>query len=334
MPVDSVARRSVPSTHPLPGHEPEPSRPDRTAPRPGASHTAGSLHVLARHAARARSVAGAAPSPARMQQRLEAYFNQMSGPYQVRGQRVAVPAAFRMQGGMNQESSTTYLARIAKALPQAQYRKLAVSLGYVLSGKGTPAQVRRVTQALIDSPAFEPYAKLPPRSAVRHMMWHYGIGMDCSGYVHSAFLYARGKGDSAAPASRYGLGSPLDSGLQRLPGPFFHKVAPADARPGDVIKLTSVTEPVGHKVIVTGNDALDRKDPEYAAIAKGLGSKPGARIYVISVDSSWGAGGNPDNGGVQHERWAFDDSSGRWGSVYQLGGGRFTRGALHAVRAV
>lgn len=259
-----------------------------------------------------------------MQQRLEAYFEQMSGPYAVRGQRVAVSAAFRMQNGMNQKSSATYLRRIAHVLPRAEYQKLVPSLGYVLSGKGTPEEVRRVTQALIDSPAFEPYAKLPPRSAVRHMMWHYGVGMDCSGYVHSAFLYARGSAGGAAPAARYGLGSPLDSGLQRLPGPFFRKVAPPDARPGDVIKLTSVTEPVGHKVIVTGHDVLDQKDPEYAAIAKGLGSKPGARIHVISVDSSWGAGGNPDNGGVQHERWAFDESSGRWGSVYQLGSGRFT----------
>ncbi len=143
--------------------------------------------------------------------------------------------------------------------------------------------------------------------------------MDCSGYVHSAFLYSRGSGDRAAPAARYDLGTPDNSGLQHPLAHGFRKVPPAQARPGDYVKLSDGPDHTGHKLIVMANDVLD--DPVRAEVAKDLGNKPGARVHIITVASSWGAGGDPDNGGVMQKMWAYDEGSGRWADVVKLSSG-------------
>jgi hypothetical protein len=95
---------------------------------------------------------------------------------------------------------------------------------------------------------------------------------------------------------------------------FFRKVAPAEARSGDVIVL-SPQGGSGHKVIV-----YDRHEPSpgsdlHARISKELGSKPGARIVVLEVDSAWGADGKPFEGGVTRHVWAYDESTKRWATL-------------------
>ncbi len=321
--VRSRTQHPVASAH---NHEPHPS-PARGAaapPAPRVVETPGRSGLVAAHRARTADVpAIASPGPAQIQRRLDAFRDQMSGPYTVGGKQVHVPAGFRMEGGMNQTHAATYQAKISKVLPRDVYRKIALDVGVVVSGKGTPAQIRRVTQALIDSPAFKPYAALPPQQAVRHMAWQYGVGVDCSGYVHNAFLYARGTSGKPAPASRYALGSAGTSGLQQPPAAIFRKVPPGEARPGDVIKLSQGPDGTGHKVIVVANDTLAAGDPGRDQIVTALRSEPGARIHIISVDSSWGAGGKPDNGGVKQQMWAYDEGSRRWASVYQLSSGHF-----------
>jgi len=311
------------------GHEPQATR-TRRAPdgATGVARTPGSTRLVARHLSRTTSVAPSAPNPTQIQKRLETYFGQMSGPYTVNGKSVEVPAGFRMRDGMNQVDTgpyphdhdvKVYRKRIEKALGADAYRKVAADVGMVVIGKGTAKQVQRVTQALIDSPAFKPYAKLPAETAIRRMAWDYGVGMDCSGYVHSAFLYSRGSGDRAASAARYDLGTPDNSGLQHPLAHGFRKVPPAQARPGDYIKLSHGADGTGHKLIVMANDVLD--DPVRAEVSSSLGSKPGARVHIITVASSWGAGGDPDNGGVMQKMWAYDESSGRWADVVKLSSG-------------
>lgn len=328
MPVDSIRPSHA---HPLtPAEAPSTHGTDAARPRHalGPPLSPGARHVLARHAARAGRVAPATPSPARIAERLNEFLRAMQGPYTVGGKQVEVPAGFRMKGGLNQLSRQTCEARIAKALGAKQYAKLARDTAMVTEGKASPEEIRRVTQALIDSPAFAKYAALPPERAVRHLMWDYGIGTDCSGYVHNAFLYSRGTAmGRAAPAARYALGTADNSGLQHLPGRAFRRVEPEHARPGDVMVLTHGPDGTGHKLIVYSHRTILPSSPEYAACAQALGSPAGARIDLLEVDSSWGAGGNPDDGGVGRRVWAYGENTHRWASVYKDGSG------LHAVRS-
>jgi hypothetical protein len=209
---------------------------------------------------------------------------------------------------MNQLKPSAYLARIQSALGADEFKKIARDVGSVISGKGTPEQVRRVTQALIESKAFAKYSNSAPETAVRQMMWDHGVGLDCSGYVHHAFLASRG-------ARANYLGDPLQSGLQSLPGnPAFRRIQPGEARSGDVMVLAP-TGGSGHKVIV-----FDRHQPSpgsdlHRAVSRELGSKPDARIVVYEVDSSWGANGQPHQGGVKRESWAYDESTQRWAKL-------------------
>ncbi|MEB2312629.1 MAG: hypothetical protein OZ928_12320, partial [Polyangiaceae bacterium] len=265
----SVRERSPGAAHLPPpldaaSHEPPATARARRAVEVHVPPSPGRARLVAAYAAATRP-AMVAPSAAELAARLGRYRERMSGPYQVRGASVAVPAAFRMVGGMNQASSQKCMAAIAKALGPEAFRAVRVAAAQVTMGKGTPEQVRALTQALIGSPAFAAYAKLPSAQAVRHLMWDFGIGVDCSGYVHHAFLYSRGAGDAAAPSARYGLGAAELSGLQSLPGPHFRRVSPALARPGDVIKLSQGDDGTGHKVIVTARDELTASDPRYAA---------------------------------------------------------------------
>jgi hypothetical protein len=282
---------------------PEATRPDAPPPRPPSpariEPTRGSRQIQAQLAT---------PSGAEIRRRLDAFHHAMGGPYRVGGRDVHVAAPFRMVGGDGQIGVSAASGKIARALGPDEYRKVARHVGEVVSGKGSPEALRRVTQALIESPAYASYATSPPERGIRQLMWDHGIGMDCSGYTHHAFLASR-----AAPSSRYGLGAAVTSGIQQPSAAVFRKVSPLEARAGDFVRLGPANNQ--HKVIV-----YDRHEPHagsdlHRAIASKLGSAPTARIVVLEVDSSWGAGGKPEAGGVERRVWAYDDSTKRWATL-------------------
>lgn len=262
----------------------------------------------------ARSLARSSPSSgAAVQARLNAFANEMTGPYRVAGKTVHVAPAFRMVGGMNQASAQAYVQRIREALGSKGYAAVANDVGYVVVGKGTPDQLKRVTQALIDSPAFAKYSKGDPELGVRRMMWDHGIGMDCSGYVHHALQ---------AVHPRAKLGDPLASPLQSPPKAQFERIHPEATRPGDVVLLTTPGD-AGHKVIVFARHEVPTGSELHGKIARALNSGNQAEMHLLEVDSSWGAGGQPERGGVKREVWAYDASSGRWASLVKGNSGQW-----------
>jgi len=322
MTVEALRRNPVQR----PADHPDPPQADarRSGVRLVAVHTTEASRSLAARASSAGRIVGPSAAERRIAHRLNEFMQKMGGPYQVGGKQVWVPAAFRMVGGMNQLATQAYSARIAQALPPSRFRELAPIVGTVVSGKGTPGEVQRLTQALINSPAFDAYKSMPPKQAVRELMWHFGIGMDCSGYVHRAFLYSRGSGpDGSAPSSKYALGNPLASNIQHMPTGAFQRVSPADARAGDIVVLTNGPDGTGHKLIVYDRDRLAPGSALHRAVERGLGSSAKARIDLFRVDSSWGAGGVPEQGGVKREFWAYDESSGKWATLVEGGSGHW-----------
>lgn len=249
------------------------------------------------------------------QKRLGEFMERAAGPYRAGGKQLVVPPAFRMIGGLGQLDAGAYVARIRAALGPSAYSAVASDVGLVTAGKGTPEQVRRVTQALIDSPAGRQYAA--SESGIRSLMWDHGVGMDCSGYVHHAFLAARGKSK--------GLGDPLASALQSPSPKDFRSIDPSVARAGDVVLLRAGDDGAGHKVIVFARHDVPRGTEMHARIARALGDGPAARFHLLEVDSAWGAGGDPHKGGVERRVWAFDQDSKRWAKLQQD-----ARGQWHA----
>jgi cell wall-associated NlpC family hydrolase len=262
------------------------------------------------------------PSETQIQARLDAFMRQAAGPYRIGGAAVQVTPAFRMVGGMNQRSAATYVARIHAELSPEAYRTVAKDLGAVTAGKGSPEQVRRVTQAIIDSPAGTRYPAT--EAGVRQLMWDHGVGFDCSGYVHHAFLAARGATTSVV-RGRYGLGDPLVSGLQSPSSQVFKRVDPGAVKAGDVMVLTNGDDGTGHKVIVYARHDVPTGTDMHARIAKALGSRTESQFSLIEVDSSWGAGGDAQRGGVDRRLFAYDADSGRWATM-----AKDDRGQWHA----
>ena len=314
----SVQRR--PATHVAVPDPPKPS-----SPGPARSHGAAALSAAARSlvrgSTRARPTANAAPSSAAIQSKLNRFMARAASPYRMAGKDVRALPAFRMNGGMNQGKASEYVARIQRALAPDVFRKVAADVGHVTAGKGSPEQLHRVTQALIDSPIGKHYSAT--ETGLRQLMWDHGIGMDCSGYVHHAFLAARGV--AAEGAARFGLGDPLVSGLQAPSSSVFARVEPRNARPGDLIVLTNGSDGTGHKVIVFARHEVPPGTQMHERTSKAFGGSANSRIHLLEVDSSWGAGGQPERGGVQRRVWAYDEGSRRWASLE-----KDSRGQWHA----
>lgn len=240
-----------------------------------------------------------------------------AGPYPIGGETVSVTPHFRMMGGYG-PSQATALRRIEHALGRDGFRQLATVAGRVTSGKGTPDEIRKLTQALIDQGAVGAFVTGSEEAAIRKMMWAHGIGMDCSGYVFQAFLATRAgaAGTPASPAT-YAIGS-LES--HQLPSRGLRKVAPSEARAGDLFILAG--DP-GHKTIVysnrewvTGDRKLSvggRVIPE-TFLRAGFPEGYPATLRAVEVDSSWGAGeaGHPE-AGVKRELWVQNQANGLWG---------------------
>ena len=168
------------------------------------------------------------------QKALDAYLAQARATYTLGGRTVRVLPGFRMvsKGGQIGPTPAAAHRRVREALPKPALARVAPFLGRVVTGKASPEQVRRVTQALIDA------GKLPPRgsdrAAIRQLQFDHGIGLDCSGYAFKAFHQMRGTRE-AQPGH-------LPSGTRRFDDP-------KALRPGDLVRLAgSVRRSQGHRV--------------------------------------------------------------------------------------
>jgi hypothetical protein len=182
------------------------------------------------------------------------------------------------------------------------------------SGRATPELLARATQALIDAgylPARTSSGSKAPADRIRQLMFEFGVGLDCAGYVAPASLSARGITRAAAR-----FAEPSNESLSGLPGQGFAQVHLLDAlRPGDIFVLAPNSgESVGHRAIV--RDAQPASPSEIEALRSGW-SLPGSaktsdRWLRIVVDSSWGNGGSAQRGGVERRIWWHDTTSGLW----------------------
>jgi hypothetical protein len=215
---------------------------------------------------------------------------------------------------------------------QAIGAKLGMPAGRVASvlvGRGTPEEVRRLTQALIDARKLPPpgWPDEPLRDRVRRMMCDYGIGFDCAGYVQQAFLAAHGIGRAQAgfapAATNEALFDPSATGP-------FARVKPEKARPGDILVLGPPNGQVtGHRLLVFERHDL-RSEEASTLVGKpeDLAALRSGRVSVFTVHSSFGSGGDPSRGGVGEQRWIYDAASNRWGRLSDDNRVRFTHSGL------
>ena len=235
--------------------------------------------------------------------------------YLVDGRAVQAAPHFRMAGGFNQASTRAGLEALAGRIGAGPGKLPMDVVGHVLAGRGTPAQIAQVTQALIDA------GRLPPQvsgerdeTRIQRMMWAHGVGIDCAGYVQRALVGVHGKS-----REQLGLREPLDEDLGSLGrNPHFQRVPLEAARPGDVLTMRD-NDPgqPGHTLLVARHDEADGPsmswrfplgDPRSAAFVAA------ARLEVFEVDSSWGAGPSGDHGGVHRATWIHEPVSGLWAS--------------------
>lgn len=313
---------------------PAPGRPP-AAPRdpseiPELPDTQGHLLALATRAANRptarESLAVYAPDP-RVDQgdvakaRLDAFMAQWKPAYRLpTGETVAVAAPFRMNPGWAPIPGKNN--RLLRELgPLVGVSRAEVDR--VQAGRGTAEQVRRLTDALLRAGKLpsEPH-DWPAPLRVRKMMFDYGIGIDCAGYVQQASAAARG-----VPLEKAGFRPIVEEDLSQLARQGYRRVGIEDVRPGDVVVLGPPTakEP-GHRVIVA--DARPANDGEVDDVNRALRQKGMSAtrdtVKVYTVDSSWGDDNNPAHGGVMREKWLrFDD--GKAGVWLEPGAGRSLR---------
>jgi hypothetical protein len=191
-------------------------------------------------------------------------------------------------------------------------------IGRVFAGRGSAAEVGRVTQALLDA------GKLPPPSRpgeplagrVQRMMWEHGVGMDCAGFVQRAIASVHGK-----TAAQLGLQDVHHEDLGALGrNPHFEKVDIHAARPGDVITLRDNTpSQPGHTVMLARHTTADgasmswRFPPGDPLAKEFLASKA---LEVFEVDSSWGTDRQHEHGGVKREMWIYNRETSKWASFH------------------
>jgi hypothetical protein len=267
-----------------------------------------------------------------IQQKLDAFLESAKPTFHTPDGDVSVAIPFRMKP----EDEASFLAHTDNdSRPYVEQERTALSnsgeltrvaaklglsgraLGDLASGRGTPDNIRRVTQDLI-------YAgRLPPGpgdvgSRIRIMMCNYGIGLDCAGYVQQAFLASRGVSRSQA-----GFGPATDEDLSHLSARGFKSVPQSDARAGDLFILKPpANQKVGHTVMIRD---VRQADPTEAAGLAALGEPAWGRpdpsaIQRFELDSSWGNWADPQRGGAKRETlyyntaarlWAYPDGN-RW----------------------
>jgi hypothetical protein len=204
------------------------------------------------------------------------------------------------------EANREALLKVGRSVGVAPRDVLLVQLG-----RGSPASVHRLTQALIDQghlPAKVVSPFEPPRvstdlpSRVKDMMTRYGIGLDGPGYARQAL----------DPASRG-----------------FSRVALEDARPGDVLALDGA-----ERAVVYDRREATASEKAAVVVATGRAAAETGPVTAWVVDGArrprWA--GLPDGGvglvggGVERRTLLHDETTGQWVS-------RDERGTLRASPA-
>lgn len=303
-------------------------------------------------AARSMGVSPIAPNPvlealgalhhardAAMQQRLDGFRAQATPTYRTPVGDVRVATPFWLDGYAVHPDKQEELRITCKAL------KLNATETRVLQdGRGTPAQVQRVTQALIDAYGLAGHTGQSIDERIRRTMFDHGIGMDCAGYTAQAFLASRGI-DRAH--SQLASVSPSSDPLSNLANRGFARVALDAARPGDIVVLDPrMGERYGHCAIVYAarqatdadkqflrdaaelawRDAKAHEASDSAAYRDSLAryntvvqAAATANLRVLVVDSSWGSDHDAHWGGVERRMWWHDPLEGPWVSTNRAG---------------
>jgi hypothetical protein len=188
-------------------------------------------------------------------------------------------------------------------------------VGRVQAGRGTTEEVRRLTQMLIDQGKLSPDMAKPLQARIRDLMWTYCIGMDCAGFAQQAYLAAHG-----IDRARARFKGVLDENLTNPPldKRGYVRLEPSQLRAGDLLILDPPPdESVGHALVV--RDQYQMRAYEISGL---LNDYPpaesfvvGGPVRVIEVQSSWGAGGVAQNGGVKREVWLYNEETKLWADV-------------------
>jgi cell wall-associated NlpC family hydrolase len=263
-----------------------------------------------------------------IQQRLDAFRDAMKPAYHMPSGHWPVSAAFVMsnpQASSGMAPGPRPLADKDMSDLQSAARRahMESALGQIRSGRGTPEQIHAITQALIDEGHALRTKDGSPESSIRQTMAHYGIGIDCAGYVQQAYLSARGL---ERPQARFA--SVGDEDLSRLERRGYQRIDNlAEVRPGDLVVLGACSptrndpHPVGHRAIVYDQRLATPADMQDLAQSEGARSfAVGGPIRVFVLDSSWGCNGIPEVGGARQERWWYNESTGKWAWLGQGNG--------------
>jgi hypothetical protein len=232
--------------------------------------------------------------------RLDHFMAQWKPTYRLpSGEHVEVAAPFRMNPGWGPipKKNNDLLHELGPLVGVSRDEVTRVQ-----QGRGTAEQVHRLTDALLRAGKLpQQPSDMPAGLRVRKMMFEYGIGIDCAGYVQQASAAARG-----VPLEKAGFRPIVNEDLSRLESQGYRRVRMEDAHPGDVVVLGPPKyEDVGHRVIVA--EVRPPTETEQAAIDKAVKSAESrpqtGSVKVYIVDSSWGDNGDPTAGGVKRELW-------------------------------
>jgi hypothetical protein len=263
------------------------------------------------------AVAPPAPTPlpnvrdVRTQRGMDAFRMSLTGWYHTPSGDVAVATPFLMSPGYREQKA--FLANPQNRAAMQDVARRAglsnVALARVQSGRGTPDEIHKLTQALIDE---QPAGKVRCPSDVQKLMFDHAIGMDCAGYVQQAYLHATGRTRAEA-----GLDTITNESLSGLSRRGYEPIGEiACVRPGDLIVFgprPGESGDPGHRAIVYDQRLATADDMRtLLADSKGQAFAIGGPIRVIEMDSSYGSGGNYDRGGVQRQTWLHNEATGQW----------------------
>ena len=125
---------------------------------------------------------------------------------------------------------------------KAFVEKNRLSIHNAAYGRPHPAEIKKITQALIDTGKIEELreflSQLSNEQLIRKLQKYYGAGIDCAGYVQLAYIYAYTGSDNDPAKKRAKLGLEERRGnenLCSLSSRHFKKLSVLDAQTGDLL---------------------------------------------------------------------------------------------------
>jgi cell wall-associated NlpC family hydrolase len=277
-----------------------------------------------------------APAAQAIQGRIDQYFSDAAAKYTVGGAEASVEPFFRRSKGWAPPDGTASPADLEKRVRDATGRDdkaFRRSVHMCAWGRGSPEDVRIVTQALMDAGKLaevleqknelsddefrEKHGVSRPLTAqqqINLLQWEFGIGIDCAGYVQQAFLDAHG-----GTRESYGFDPIGEENLYDLEGnpAFDRELTPVHAQPGDLIVLKPPAEDeAGHTLLVRDGREIAWTESQTLDGVETF-AQPTDTVHLIEVQASWGAGeGDLEKGGVQQRTFLFNETTGQWADVH------------------